>query len=243
MSQQPRIEDLTRIEDYALIGDLHTAALVSKTGSIDWLCLPRFDSGACFAALLGDEQCGHWQLAPTGEVTGTRRSYRGETLVLDTEMSTATGTVRITDLMPLRDKSVDLVRLVECLDGEVEMELRWSVRYGYGPIIPWVRHHRGDDERPEAVAWPDAVVLRGTVLPKPVDGEAVHSAVFTVPPGNPLSWSMQWYLSIDATPHPIDVVARVARTLDFWNEWSAKGSYVGAYSDAVQRSLLTLKDL
>jgi GH15 family glucan-1,4-alpha-glucosidase len=243
MSRQPRIEDLTRIEDYALIGDLHTAALVSKTGSIDWLCLPRFDSGACFAALLGDEQCGHWQLAPTGEVTGTRRSYRGETLVLDTEMSTATGTVRITDLMPLRDKSVDLVRLVECLDGEVEMELRWSVRYDYGHIIPWVRHHRGADERLEAVAGPDAVVLRGSVLPKPVDGEAVHSAVFTVRPGNPLSWSMQWYLSIDATPHRIDVVARVARTLDFWNEWSAKGSYVGAYRDAVQRSLLTLKAL
>jgi len=231
-----------RIEDYALIGDMHTAALVSNTGSIDWLCLPRFDSGACFAALLGDEQHGHWQLTPTGKVTGTRRSYRGETLVLDTEMTTATGTIRITDLMPLRDKSVDLLRIVECLDGEVEMELRWTVRYDYGNVVPWLRHHDGDDERLEAVAGPDAVVLRGDVLPRPVDDQ-VHAAVFTVRPGRPMSWSMQWYLSTDPTPGPIDTEPRLAKTMDYWSKWSAKGSYDGAYREAVQRSLLTLKAL
>ena len=236
-----RIES-ARIEDYALIGDMHTAALVSNTGSIDWLCLPRFDSGACFAALLGDEQHGHWQLTPTGEVTGTRRSYRGETLVLDTEMTTATGTIRITDLMPLRDKSVDLLRIVECLDGEVEMELRWTVRYDYGNVVPWLRHHDGDDERLEAVAGPDAVVLRGDVLPRPVDDQ-VHAAVFTVRPGRPMSWSMQWYPSTDPTPGPIDTEPRLAKTMDYWSKWSAKGSYDGAYRDAVQRSLLTLKAL
>jgi len=236
-----RIES-ARIEDYALIGDMHTAALVSNTGSIDWLCLPRFDSGACFAALLGDEQHGHWQLTPTGEVTGTRRSYRGETLVLDTEMTTATGTIRITDLMPLRDKSVDLLRIVECLDGEVEMELRWTVRYDYGNVVPWLRHHDGDDERLEAVAGPDAVVLRGDVLPRPVDGQ-VHAAVFTARPGRPMSWSMQWYPSTDPTPGPIDTEPRLAKTMDYWSKWSAKGSYDGAYRDAVQRSLLTLKAL
>ncbi len=236
-----RIES-SRIEDYALIGDMHTAALVSNTGSIDWLCLPRFDSGACFAALLGDEQHGHWQVAPTGEITGTRRSYRGETLVLDTEMTTATGTIRITDLMPLRDKSVDLLRIVECLDGEVEMELRWTVRYDYGNVVPWLRHHDGDDERLEAVAGPDAVVLRGDVLPRPVDDQ-VHAAVFTVRPGRPMSWSMQWYLSTDPTPGPIDTEPRLAKTMDYWSKWSAKGSYDGAYREAVQRSLLTLKAL
>jgi len=236
-----RIES-ARIEDYALIGDMHTAALVSNTGSIDWLCLPRFDSGACFAALLGDEQHGHWQLTPTGEVTGTRRSYRGETLVLDTEMTTATGTIRITDLMPLRDKSVNLLRIVECLDGEVEMELRWTVRYDYGNVVPWLRHHDGDDERLEAVAGPDAVVLRGDVLPRPVDDQ-VHAAVFTVRPGRPMSWSMQWYLSTDPAPGPIDTEPRLAKTMDYWSKWSAKGSYDGAYREAVQRSLLTLKAL
>ncbi len=231
------------IEDYALIGDLHTAALVSTTGSIDWLCLPRFDSGACFAALLGDEQHGHWQIAPTGQVTGMRRSYRGETLVLDTELSTATGTVRITDLMPPRDKSVDLVRLVECLDGEVEMELRWSVRYDYGNVIPWVRHHNTGDERIEAVAGPDAVVLRGDILPRPVDSAAVHAAVFTVRPGTQLHWSMQWYQSIEETPKAIDVQRRLASTMKFWTDWSEKGAYDGVYREAVQRSLLTLKAL
>jgi GH15 family glucan-1,4-alpha-glucosidase len=237
-----------RIEDYALIGDLHTAALVSNTGSVDWLCLPRFDSGACFAALLGDEQHGRWQLAPTGVVTSMRRSYRGETMVLDTEMTTATGTVRVTDLMPIRDQSVDLLRLVECLDGEVEMEMRWAVRYDYGNVVPWVRHHKRSaknktDERIEAVAGPDAVVLRGDILPEPVDEQPVHSAVFTVRPGKRLHWSMQWFQSITATPPPVDVEPRLAATLKYWTAWSEKGSYDGTYRDAVQRSLLTLKAL
>ena len=238
-----------RIEDYALVGDLHTVALVSRRGSIDWLCLPRFDSGACFAALLGGEQHGHWQIAPTAEVLSCARSYRGETLVLDTEMTTATGTVRITDAMPPRDESVDLVRLVEVLVGVVELELRWTVRYDYGSVIPWVRHlglggpGDDDDERIEAVAGPDAVVLRGSVLPEPVDSKQVHAATITLRAGEQMSWSMQWYSSLAERPPAVDVAARIRDTLDFWQEWSARGSYAGPYQEIVHRSLITLKAL
>jgi GH15 family glucan-1,4-alpha-glucosidase len=238
-------QEQSLIEDYALVGDLHTVALVSRRGSVDWLCLPRFDSGACFAALLGGEQHGHWQIAPTAEVLSCSRSYRGETLVLDTEMTTSTGTVRITDAMPPRDVCVDLVRLVEVLDGEVEIELRWTVRYDYGSVIPWVRHHDsgGDDERIEAVAGPDAVVLRGSVLPAPVDSERVHAVTVTLRAGEQMSWSMQWYSSLEEAPPAVDVAAQIGETLSFWEQWSAQGSYSGPYRDAVHRSLLTLKAL
>ncbi|UZJ24576.1 glycoside hydrolase family 15 protein [Rhodococcus antarcticus] len=242
-------QEQSLIEDYALVGDLHTVALVSRRGSVDWLCLPRFDSGACFAALLGGEQHGHWQIAPTAEVLSCTRSYRGETLVLDTEMTTSTGTVRLTDAMPPRDVCVDLVRMVEVLDGEVELELRWTVRYDYGSVVPWVRHlglhGPGDDgdERIEAIAGPDAVVLRGSVLPAPVDSEQVHAVTFTLRAGERMSWSMQWFSSVDERPPAVDVAARIRDTLDFWEGWSAHGSYSGPYRDAVHRSLLTLKAL
>lgn len=239
----------SRIEDYAMIGDLQTVALVDHEGSIDWLCLPRFDGGACFAALLGDEQNGHWQITPTGEVTSWRRSYRGETLVLDTELSTATGTVRITDFMPPRDGTVDLFRVVECLAGEVELELRYTLRFGYGAVQPWMSRHgrrnpAGDgDRRLVATAGPDAVVLRGDVLPKPVDSTAVHAAVFTVREGETRSWAMQWFSSITDPPPAPDVAGKLADTLAFWHDWSARGTYDGPYREAVQRSLLTLKGL
>jgi len=238
------------IEDYALVGDLHTVALVSSRGSIDWLCLPRFDSGACFAALLGGEQNGHWQIAPTAEILRCTRSYRRETLVLDTELTTATGTVRITDCMPPRDACVDIVRLVEVLDGELELELRWTVRFDYGSVIPWIRHlgnggpgSDDTDERLEAVAGPDALVLRGDVLPGPVDSTQVHAVTFTLRAGECRSWSMQWYTSIDERPGPVDVAAAVADTVTYWEQWSGRGSYTGMYRDAVRRSLLTLKAL
>ena len=233
------------IEDYAMIGDLETVALVNRRGSIDWLCLPRVDSGACFAALVGDEQNGHWQITPTGEVLECRRSYRGDTMVLDTELRTATGTVRITDWMPPRDKTIDLYRCVECLDGEVELEMRYTLRFDYGVVVPWMNRHGTDsgDPRLVATAGPDAVVLRGDILPKPLDSTAVHAATFTVRAGQTLTWSFQWFSSITDPPAAPDVADRLERTLDFWRDWSSRGTYDGPYEQAVVRSLLTLKAL
>ncbi|MGH9102719.1 MAG: trehalase-like domain-containing protein, partial [Acidimicrobiales bacterium] len=128
-----------RIEDYALIGDTHTAALVSREGSIDWLCLPRFDSQACFSRLLGDERHGYWRLTPAGKVTATRRRYRDGSLVLETEMDTAEGTVRVIDCMPVRERHPEVVRVVEGVKGRVQMRMDLVLRFEYGSIVPWVR--------------------------------------------------------------------------------------------------------
>ncbi len=234
------------IEDYAMIGDLETVALVNRRGSVDWLCLPRFDGGACFAALLGDEQNGHWQITPTAEVTACERRYRGPTMVLETEMTTATGTVRITDWMPPRDTTVDLYRQVECLEGEVELQMRYTLRFNHGAVVPWMNRHTEDgetDPRLVATAGPDAVILRGHVLPHPVDSTAVHSATFTVTPGAQHTWSLQWFSSITDPPPAPDVAQQLANTLQFWEEWAGRGTYAGPHHEAVERSLLTLKAL
>ena len=146
-----------RIEDYALIGDLQTAALVGLDGSIDWLCLPRFDSAACFASLLGDEENGRWRCAPLGAGACSYRSYRGDTLVLDTFWETPTGTVKVTDFMPQRDKAPDVIRIVEGLSGEVAMRGELVLRFDYGSVVPWMRRV-GDDG--VAIAGPDSVWLR-----------------------------------------------------------------------------------
>src|ERR671926_1932561 len=145
------------IEEYAIIADTQTAALVGRNGSIDWLCVPRFDSGAIFAALLGDEENGHWTIAPAGEVTATRRRYRGDTLVLETEFDTAEGTARLIDFMPPRGQAPDLVRIVEGVRGRVPMTMQLRARFDYGHVIPWVYREDGDLV---AVAGPDAVWLR-----------------------------------------------------------------------------------
>src|SRR5947208_6715797 len=128
-----------RIEDYALIGDTYAAGLVGKDGSIDWLCVPRFDSGACFAALLGGPEHGRWQIAPAGEVRGVRRRYRDDTLVLETEFDTAEGTAAVIDFMPARDRDPNLVRLVEGRHGRVTMQMELVLRFDYGRVVPWVR--------------------------------------------------------------------------------------------------------
>src|SRR5438046_7336947 len=135
-----------RIEDYALIGDCQTAALVGRDGSIDWLCLPRFDSGACFAALLGDRENGRWSFSPGDEITATRRRYSDGTLILETEIETADGAVRLIDFMPPRGENPDIVRIVEGIRGEVEMTMELVIRFDYGRIIPWVRKRNGDLE-------------------------------------------------------------------------------------------------
>ncbi|GAC1442202.1 MAG: glycoside hydrolase family 15 protein [Mycobacteriales bacterium] len=239
------------IEDYAVVGDTATMALVGRDGSIDWLCLPRFDSEALFAKLLGDEDNGRWQLCPRhwskGSVLRTSRRYLPGTLVLETEWETGTGVVRLTDAMPPRDRHADIVRRLECVQGEVEMAMRWVIRFGYGSAVPWVR--RVTDEQGLggvlAVAGPDAVILRGDVLPEPDHrGEDhAHHSYFTVRAGETVDLSMMWFPSHEAMPHMHDVGVSLRETEAFWTDWSSRSTYDGAYPDAVQRSLITLKGM
>jgi GH15 family glucan-1,4-alpha-glucosidase len=230
-----------RIEDYAVIGDLHTAAIVGKNGSIDWLCLPHFDSPSCFARLLGDESHGFWQLAPAGgdaAIVATRRSYRGDTLVLDTEFDTATGSVRVTDCMAMCDTNPQVVRLVEGLSGTVDMHMELAVRFDYGEVVPWVT---STDGLMRMTAGPDAVALWHRVEPEGRDLRTV--ADFTVKEGQQLPFSFFWYPSHESPPPPFDAHYAIHLTEAHWTEWSAQCTYKGPYRDAVMRSLITLKAL
>ena len=237
------------IEDHAVVGDTHTMALVGTDGSVDWLCLPRFDSGACFAALLGDEDNGRWQVCPRGLSEGvvlrTTQRYRGASLVLETEFETATGVVRVVDAMPVRNGHADLVRRVEGVRGEVEMAMRWVMRFGYGAATPWVRRTTDTDGRPAllAVAGPDAVVLRGDVLPEADkrSTDKAHHAYFVVREGETVDLSLMWYPSHEAMPHAHDVGESLRDTEQWWSEWAARSTYVGPHADLVERSLITLK--
>ncbi|MBV9845969.1 MAG: glycoside hydrolase family 15 protein [Kutzneria sp.] len=236
------------IEDYALLSDLRSAALVSIDGSVDWLCLPRFDSPSCFSRLLGDDGCGRWQIAPTGRVTEVSRCYRDTTLVLETEFQTEDGVVRLIDVMPPHeDGGVDqprLVRILEGVSGEVEVRLRWVVRFAYGDSIPWVRRVKRDgNEHILAIAGPQAVVLRGDRLPHRVHNERAHEALFTVTAGQRLSWVMEFTATPDAPPPPADADADVAASERFWREWATQITYDGPHVEAVRRSLVTLKGL
>ncbi|MEV8550276.1 glycoside hydrolase family 15 protein [Streptomyces glaucescens] len=230
-----------RIEDYALIGDEQTAALVGRDGSVDWLCLPRFDSAACFARLLGSEENGHWRLAPDGaEGPCTRRAYRPGTLVLDTEWETPQGAVRVTDLMPQRDRAPDLVRVVEGLRGTVTMRGTLRLRFDYGSIVPWVR--RSDGHR-VAVAGPDSVWLRsvGAVHTWGED-KSTHSE-FTVREGERVAFVLTWHPSHEPRPPLIDPFAALESSVADWRAWSSRCRYDGPYRDEVLRSLITLKAL
>jgi len=227
-----------RIEDYALIGDTETAALVGFDGSIDWLCLPRFDAGACFAALLGDESNGRWRLAPKGEVTHRSRRYRGDTLILETELRTADGAVRLIDTMPVRDEVVNVIRIVEGIDGRVPMRMDLTVRFDYGSVVPWVRRIDG---RLNAIAGPDAVVIGA---PVPLRGEGMSTvAEFEVEKGQRLEFALTWYPSNQPAPEPLDAERALEDTEAFWTEWSSRCTYQGPYEAMVRRSLLTLKAL
>jgi GH15 family glucan-1,4-alpha-glucosidase len=226
------------IEDYALIGDMNTAALVGRDGSIDWLCLPRFDSGACFARLLGTEDNGHWQLAPTGAGPATRRRYEDDTLVLCSEWDSDGGRVRITDFMPHCDGAVNVVRIVEGLDGEVAMSSEVRLRFDYGRIVPWVRHVDGDVT---AIAGPDAVWLHSEV---PCHGRQNASrAEFTVRAGERVRFVLTWHPSHEPEPAPPDADSALRDTVAYWQEWAALTTYDGPYRAAVVRSLITLKAL
>ncbi len=232
------------IEQYALIGDTHSCALVGLDGSIDWLCLPRFDSAACFAALLGTEDHGRWLIAPVAESVQVTRAYRGRSLILDTEFSTSGGRVRVTDYMPQRDRRADICRRVEGLDGEVTMRFDFVLRFDYGRVVPWVRRTVDSDGHRVvlAIAGPDGVCLRGDFLP-PRGTELRHQGEFTVSAGEVLDFSMTWYPSHHPVPRALDSDKRLQRTEQFWHEWAGRCRYDGPYADAVQRSLLTLKAL
>jgi GH15 family glucan-1,4-alpha-glucosidase len=227
-----------RIEDYALVGDLQTAALIGRDGSVDWLCFPRFDSGACFAALLGDEQNGRWLLRPAGEVKRISRRYRDTTLVLETEMETATGTVRIVDFMPPRGRAPDLMRIVEGVSGRVAMRMQLVIRFGYGFSVPWVTRHA---HALRAIAGPDALVLRSPVPTKGKDFTTV--AEFEVAAGDSVPFALTWYESHEAMPDPVDPAAALRDTVSYWEEWSARSTYKGEWPEAVVRSLMVLKAL
>ena len=186
-----------RIEDYALIGDLQTAALVGRNGSIDWLCLPRFDSAACFAALLGDEDNGQWRIAPKGAGDCTSRAYVGESLVLESVWETRTGTVRVTDFMPQRNVAPDVVRIVECVSGSVEMSATLRLRFDFGSVVPWVR--RSDGHR-VAVAGPDSVWLRSEPEVKTWGQQYSTCSSFTVRAGEKVAFVLTWHPSHEPRP-------------------------------------------
>lgn len=228
----------SRIEDYALLGDTHTAALVSRTGSLDWLCVPRFDSGACFAALLGTPEHGRWLLAPSGTVRRIQRRYRGDTLVLDTHYETDEGTVTVVDWMPLRDREPDVIRLVIGGTGRVRMRFELITRFDYGSIVPWVRRV-GDVW--VLVAGPDTMCLRSEV-PVRHEGERLL-ADFLVAPGQRLPFVLTWHPSHDPTPTPFDVEQALAETETWWQKWARRCTYEGPWREAVMRSSLTLKAL
>jgi GH15 family glucan-1,4-alpha-glucosidase len=227
-----------RIEDYGVIGDTQTAALVGRDGSIDWLCTPRFDSPACFAALLGTEDHGHWRLAPAAGSMSTSRRYRGRTLVLETEFATVDGTVRIVDCMPPRERDPDVVRIVEGVSGRVPMRMELVVRFGYGRTVPWVRRL---DALWSAVAGPDGLVL---YTPVDVRGEGLRTvAGFEVQAGERVPFVLQWHPSHEHARPRLDASAAVEETEAWWEAWAARCLYDGGWYDAVLRSLLTLKAL
>jgi GH15 family glucan-1,4-alpha-glucosidase len=221
-----------------MIGDTQTAALVGDDGSIDWLCAPRFDSGACFAALLGDENHGRWLLAPAAGGRAARRQYRDGTLVLETEFETPEGAVRITDFMPIRDQTVDVIRIVEGLRGDVPMRMHLTIRFDYGDIIPWVQDIDG---ALVAVGGPDALLLHSPVETRGVGRSTV--AEFTVRHGQHLPFVLAWYPSNEEIPHPGNATWSLSRTTSWWHEWSKQSRFDGGWGEQVQRSLITLKAL
>jgi GH15 family glucan-1,4-alpha-glucosidase len=230
---------MARIEDYGLIGDLQTAALVGRDGSIDWACFPRFDSGACFAALLGTTDHGRWLVAPRGDAWSPGRRYRENTLVLETDWETDNGKVRVIDFMPPRGKAPDIVRIVEGIAGEVEMDSELVIRYDYGSTLPWVRRLDGDTR--VAIAGPDALCFRSDVEHR---GENMRTiGEFTVREGDRVAFTLTWYPSNEEPPERIDAEQALQDSVDYWTSWVRKCDYGGKWKDAVNQSLIVLKAL
>jgi len=224
------------IADYALIGDCETAALVGRDGSIDWLCLPRFDSPACFAALLGTEANGRWRLAPSGPVTRVRRAYRNDTLVLETEFETETGVVAVVDCMPPRVP--ELVRVVEGRQGRVAMGMELVIRFDYGSLVPWVRR---TGEGLVAVGGSNGLRLLAPVALRNEDFRTF--ADFTVSAGERVPFQLTWYPSHEGPPASQDAARSLEQTESWWRRWAGRCTYEGEWHDAVVRSLVTLKAL
>ena len=227
-----------RIEDYAMVGDLQTAALVGSDGSVDWLCFPRFDSPACFATLLGDDANGRWRIVPTSGGRCTRRHYRGHTVVLETEWETPTGAIKVVDCMPPRGLTPHLVRVVEGVRGKVSVTSELRIRFDYGHVAPWVTIE-GREVR--AVAGPDALWLRASSPYEELGGEILSR--FTVSQGERVPSVLTWSPSYAEGPLAIDGLQAVDDTERFWLDWAGGISYEGRFQDAVYRSLLTLKGM
>jgi GH15 family glucan-1,4-alpha-glucosidase len=228
----------SRIEDYALIGDCETAALVGRDGSIDWLGFPRFDSAACFAALLGTSDHGRWLLTPAADVQRIQRRYRPGTLVLETDYYTASGAVRLTDFMPPRSRTPELVRIVEGLDGHVPMEMDLAIRFDYGSVVPWVRR---TEQGIRATAGPETLYCRTGVQ---LSGQELRTvAHFTVAGGERVPFELAWSPTHQSEPELADATRSLVETTEWWEAWSARCTFRGEWHDAVVRSLITLKAL
>jgi GH15 family glucan-1,4-alpha-glucosidase len=232
------MEPHRRIEDYGLIGDCQTAALVGRDGSIDWLCLPHFDSAACFAALLGTPEHGRWKIAPVGAPANVSRRYRDGTLVLETEFETETGTFAVIDFMPLRDEAPDLVRLIEGRQGQVPVRMEFTIRFDYGSIVPWVRRI---GHGLTATAGPDKVRLDTPIELRGEDFRII--ADFRIAAGQRVPFVLTWSRSHHQDPPIIDAERALEETERWWRSWSDHCTYQGEWQEAVRRSLITLKAL
>ena len=230
---------IQRIEDYAMIGDTETAALVGRDGSIDWLCLPRFDSGSCFAKLLGEEKHGHWQIIADEPVTSYVRRYRSRSMVLETQITTGTGVVQVIDFMPPRHHHPRVVRIVRGVEGEVRMRTELIMRFDYGHDVPWVRR---TDRGLVAIAGPNALVLDSPIVLEGI--EMRHEGRFKVRAGDEVAFGLAWYLSHEDPPFVLDTVRALDETMTFWEDWCAEVLPVhGEWHDLALRSLITLKGL
>jgi len=230
----------TKIEDYGFLSDTQTGALVSRDGCVDWLCFPRFDSPACFASLLGGKENGHWLFFSDDEVTTVHRRYRGETLILETELETKNGAVRLIDFMPPRGENPDIIRIIEGLRGKVSMQMELIIRFDYGHIVPWVRLRKRSDGL-EAVAGPDALILRTPVETRGKDLTTV--AEFTVAKGDRIPFVLTWFASHTDPPRKINPEHALRDTEVFWGDWAKRFETKGKWRDAIVRSLITLKGL
>jgi GH15 family glucan-1,4-alpha-glucosidase len=227
-----------KIEDYALIGDTQTAALVSTEGSIDWFCAPRFDSASCFSKLLGNNKNGFWKIAPVESASMVSRSYVGNSLVLETVFETSQGSIKLTDCMPIRDEDCKIVRIIEGLSGTVDVEMTLVIRFGYGKIVPWVMKRNGILQ---AIAGPDALSLWTPVETHGKDMTTI--ANFKVSQGSLIPFVLTYHDSAKAPSPPVDAKWAVLDTVDFWENWVSNCNYEGPYKDDVVRSLVTLKAL
>jgi GH15 family glucan-1,4-alpha-glucosidase len=231
-------EESTKIEDYAFLSDTQTGALVSRDGCVDWLCFPRFDSGACFASLLGSSENGHWRFWSNDKINKLSRRYRGETLILETEIETASGAVRLIDFMPPRGENPDLIRIVEGIRGEVPLEMELIIRFDYGHIVPWVRKRHGGLE---ALAGPDGLILRAPIETHGKDLTTV--AEFSVKKGDRIPFVLTWFASHGSPPKPVNADHAMRDTEKFWTNWAEHCHHKTPWEDAVVRSLITLKGL